>query len=294
MRVLFYSGGVAGSGHVVLGISLANAIRRAGAVIDFGVLSVETPFAFLAGKLGVPIRTVPAEDGIALGPDRCERSELYRAVMDFAPDVLVVDLSWFALDSFIRELPCRKVLLVRQVEPRFFSLRTRERDIVFRPGDYDRLVATEPGFDTPFPCERVEPIVIRDRGEIMDAAAARADLGLGVDERSCLFAFNGNEGEGATAWKSFSYLEDEGWSVLRSDNRSGGLFPVVDWYNAFDLVVCGAGYSAFWEARYLGKDAFFVPFPRRHENQARRVAQCLDYVPASNGADRVVDMIMGL
>jgi hypothetical protein len=101
-------------------------------------------------------------------------------------------------------------------------------------------------------------------------------------------------GEGEAAWKSFAYLEREGWNVVRSDNRRGGLFPAVDWFAAFDLLVCGAGYSAFWEARWLQKDAFFVPFPRQFENQARRVALCSDYEMKRNGADELVGMLKAL
>lgn len=47
-------------------------------------------------------------------------------------------------------------------------------------------------------------------------------------------------------------------------------------------------------AQYLGKEAFFVPFTRRFEDQARRIAMCSDYEPAMNGADRLVAMILGM
>ncbi|GAB1483295.1 hypothetical protein MASR2M78_21110 [Treponema sp.] len=95
--------------------------------------------------------------------------------------------------------------------------------------------------------------------------------------RPASFPFNGNESDGADAWKSFSYLEQEGWTVVQSNNREGGLFPAVDWFNAFDMLVCGAGYSAFWEARYFRKEAYFVPYPRRFEDQPRRIAIGFDY-----------------
>jgi len=279
---------------VVLGLSLATAVMRAGADIEYRALSVESPFAALGERLGVPVRTVPFEDEVALGPDAFRDSALFRAITEYAPDVLVVDLFWFTVASFIRSLPCRKVLLVRQVDPAFWRLRLRGGELAFTPGDWDLVLRIEPGFETPFPSDPVDPILIRDRDEIMDAAAARAGLGLPASGPTCLFAFNGKEGEGAAAWKSFSYLRDEGWTVLRSDNRAGGLFPAIDWYGAFDLLVCGAGYSAFWEARYLEKEAFFVPYARRFESQAMRIARCSDHVPAANGANRVLELIQGL
>jgi len=258
------------------------------------MLSVDTPFAALAGRLGTTLVTVPLEDDVALGPARYRDSALYKAIIEYNPDVLVVDLYWFPLDPFIRDLPCKKIILIRQVEPRFFGMALPDRELAFRPGDYDLVLRTEPGFELPFPSLEIDPMIIRNHEEIMDANAARANLGLATGDRACLFAFNGNESEGAKAWKSFSYLEEEGWKVVRSDNRQGGLFQAVVWYNAFDMLVCGAGYSAFWEAQYFNKEACFVPYPRRFEDQARRIALCSDYTPESNGADQLVQIILSL
>ncbi len=294
MRVLYYTGGTTGSGHLVRGLTLANAFRRAGAPVDFSILSVNTEYGRFAEIFEVPLVQIPPEDETALGPDRYRGSALYRAIEAAAPDVLVVDIHWFALDSFIRELPCRKVILIRRIDPRYFRFRVADRELAFRPGDWDLVLRTEPGFDLPFPSESVEPLVLRSRDEILTAADARADLGLGPEDRACLFAFSGGVGKGAESWSSFSYLEDEGWKVIRSDNREGGLFPAVDWYNAFDLVVCGAGYNAFWEARYFRKEAFFVPCETRFEDPVGRIALCSDYDFEENGADQAVRRILAL
>ena len=293
MRILFYTGGVAGSGHIVVGLSIANALRRSGLDHEFQLLSVETPFAGLARQQGVDVRTIPAEDEAALGSDRWRDSELYKAIDGFKPDILIVDLFWFALDSIICELPCRKAILIRQVDPRFFRFRGKDRELAFRPGDYDLVAAVEPGLKLPFPSESLEPLVMRNRDEIMGEAEARAALDLEPEARACFFGFNGNAWEGAEVWKSFDYLEAEGWKVIRSDNRQGGLFPAIDWFNAFDLIVCGAGYNAFWEARYFGKEAFFAPFPRNFEDQYHRIRVGSDYVPKENGADQLVRRLLG-
>jgi hypothetical protein len=282
-----------GSGHIVKGLSVANAFKRAGTNYEFQLLSVETPFADLAKRQGIDVRTVPAEDDAALGPAQWRDSELYKAIDTFKPDLLIIDLFWFALDSFIRELPCRKAILIRQVDPRFFRIRVKARELSFRPSDYDLVAAIEPEFELPFPSVRLEPLVMRNHDEIMDTEAARDDLGIAPGERACFFGFNGVEGEGAEVWKSFDYLEAEGWKVIRSDNRQGGLFPAIDWYNAFDMVVVGAGYNAFWEARYFGKEAFFAPFLRNFEDQYHRVRVNSEYVPKENGADQLVRRLMG-
>ncbi len=283
-----------GSGHMVQGLSIGGALSRSEKAFDFSLLSLTTEFGALADRLGYTLEQVPFEGTEALSPERYRGSRLFLRILENLPDILVVDLYWAHLDSFLRELPCKKVFLTRQIDPRTFRFRTPDRELAFRPEDWDLVLRTEPGFDLPFPSESVEPLVIRNRDEILSAEVARRDLGLEPEDRACLFAFNGKDGEGAEVWKSFSYLKEEGWTVVRSDNREGGLFPAMDWYEAFDLVVCGAGYNQFWEARYLRKDAYFVPFPRRFEDQARRVRLCSDYEFEENGADQVVRRILAL
>lgn len=108
MRILFSTSGLAGSGHIVKGLSIANAIRRAGLDWDYRILSVHTPFAGLAGRMGVPVDTIAAEDERQLGPGLWRDSALFKAIDAYKPDLLIVDLFWFALDGFIRELPCKK------------------------------------------------------------------------------------------------------------------------------------------------------------------------------------------
>lgn len=294
IRAVFLTGGAIGSGHIALGCGLGLALNRKSTGVDFSIITVKNEFSSLASKFGFQAVEVPIEPAESFGEARVQESALYKAIVDSSPDILVSDLHWFPLASFVRGLPCKKAILFRQIDPRYFRLRLPDRDIAFEPADYDLVVKTEPGFELPFPSTEIEPMVMRNREEVMDAGTARADLGLAPDDRTCLFAFNGAIGEGARAWKSFSYLEDEGLKVIRSDNRAGGLFPAVDWFNAFDMLVCGAGYSAFWEARFFRKEAYFVPFKRVFEDQARRVALCSDYEFDVNGADTLASMLLSL
>ena len=53
--------------------------------------------------------------------------------------------------------------------------------------------------------------------------------------------------------KTYSYLEDEGYQMVYSTNYKGGLFPAVDYFNAFEMLICGAGYNSFWEAVYFDR-----------------------------------------
>ena len=72
------------------------------------------------------------------------------------------------------------------------------------------------------------------------------------------------------------------------------LFPEVDYFNAFDMIVCGGGYNQFWEAVYFNKEAIFCPLPLTFEDQARRIRECQEYYFEENGADQLVDIIVNM
>jgi len=55
---------------------------------------------------------------------------------------------------------------VAAVEEGFFSVHTAEETLKFNPEDYDLALATEP-FTCNAPLTRIDPIVIRNRDEIM-------------------------------------------------------------------------------------------------------------------------------
>lgn len=82
--------------------------------------------------------------------------------------------------------------------------------------------------------------------------------------------------------------------MIYSTNYHGGLFPAADYFNAFDFIVCGAGYNQFWEAIFFNKEAVFEPTATIFEDQARRVRECQEYYFDVNGADQLVELIMGL
>lgn len=293
MKVLYYTTGTSGSGNLVLGISIAHAFRRGGGEHAFAILSNSQGFTSLADRMGVRHREVPFENEAQLSADGYASSALYNAIAEWNPDVLIVTLHWFMLSSFIRDLRCRKVFLCRQVDERFFAIPVGGRTLGFRPQDYDMALAIEP-FPTSQPFQRISPIVVRNRGEILPRDAALKKLGLTEGARHCLFAFNGNPGDFERLRKTYSYLEEEGYEVTYSTNYQGGLFPAVDYFHAFELLICGAGYNAFWEAVYFQKEAVFVPEQRRFENQFWRVQECQEYEFGKNGADELVEMILGM
>jgi hypothetical protein len=292
VRIVYYTTGTTGSGNLVLGISIANAVRRHGGEHDFAILSSSPGFTQLADQMGVRHQEIPFEDETQLSRKASRSSSLYKAIVSLDPDVLIVALHWFMLNGFIRELPCRKVFLCRQVDERFFRIPVAGGHLTFRPEDYDLALAIEP-FPTTQPFRRIDPLILRNRDEILSRENALRELGLTEGRNHCLFAFNGKPGDFERLRKMYSYLEDEGYEMAYSTNYRGGLFPAVDYFNAFEMLICGAGYNAFWEAVFFEKEAIFVPEQRRFENQAWRVEQCQEYVFKRNGADEVAELILG-
>lgn len=309
MRVVYYTSAGTGSGHVVLGLAVYNGLKRRaeriggnGSAVDFTILTC-SPFTELAERFGAAVVSIPRENEHQLSRENCRQSALYRELTRLAPDILIVDLSWFTLYHFIDELDCMKIFLCRQIEDAAFTIPLPGKTLVFDPAQYNRIFAIEP-FESKVEMEQLNPIIIRNRDEILHREDALNVFGIpysSEDEdtettvdsgkKICLFAFNGKPGEFEEKKKTYAYLEDEGYRMVYTTNFEGGLFPVVDYFNAVDLLICGAGYNAFWEAVYFGKNAIFVPMKRRFENQRLRVETCGDFHFTENGADQLSDIL---
>jgi hypothetical protein len=289
MKIVYYTSGISGSGRIVTGISIGNAFRRKGMDVDFTILS-SSPFAALADDYNH--EEIPLEDEFSLSADRCRSSALYSTLERLQPDILLVDLQWYPLHHFIIELPCKKILLCRQVDDRFFSLPLHDGPLEFERSRFDLVLATEP-FESIIPMTRINPIVIRNRDEILSRHEALKRLGLDEARPNCLFAFNGHPDDFRRTRKKYSYLEDS-YRMVYSTNYREGLFPAADYFNAFDFIVCGGGYNQFWEVIYFDKEAVFEPTATVFEDQARRIRECQEYYFDENGADQLVALILGM
>jgi hypothetical protein len=256
---------------------------------EFTILS-SSPVATLAVDFNH--QEIPIEDDIALSERNYRSSALFQSLQELQPDILIVDLLWFPLYHFIRGLTSKKILICRQVHDRFFSLPLEGRTLEFDDSHFDLMLATEP-FDSIVPMKRINPIIIRNRDEILDRPEALKRLNLNEAAQNCLFAFNGHPNDYRRVKKKYSYLEDV-YTMIYSTNYHGGLFPAADYFNAFDFIVCGAGYNQFWEAIFFNKEAVFEPTATIFEDQARRVRECQEYYFDVNGADQLVELIMGL
>ncbi|MBP7734987.1 MAG: hypothetical protein KA369_03350 [Spirochaetes bacterium] len=292
MRVLFYTSGTTGTGRLIGGISIGNAIRRANLDWDYTIINM-SPFAHLADRFGHSHVEIPAENEEVLLYKGYQESALYTTIDSLKPDIIIVDLLWFSLQGFIRDLPCKKIFLSHMVVDSFFTIHLADRDLTFRYEDYDRVFAIEP-FRSKIPFDEINPIIIRNRDEILSRGEALNALALEDGKKNCLLAINANPGDFEIIKNKYSYLESEGFHMVYSSNYHGGLFPAVDYYNAFDLIVGNASYTQFWEARFFNKEAILEPIKVRFQDSADRVRYSKRFKFKENGADQLVKIITTL
>ncbi len=216
MNIVYYSSMMTGSGHIVQGLSIARALKRNGLDSDFTILHCGG-FGKLADRENVHHIELPPENEKQLNAENCKSSALYSALERLKPDVLLVDLSWYTLLHFIDRLDCLKIFLCRQVSDGAFTIPLPGGPLVFEPKQYDRVIATEP-FISKITMEQINPIVIRNRDEILPRAAALEKLSPGMNSKICLFAVNGKPGEYEKTKKTYSYLEEEGYEIICTTN----------------------------------------------------------------------------
>jgi hypothetical protein len=212
-------------------------------------------------------------------------------IRHFEPDVLVVDLVWFLAQSLMDRIGCPTVLLMRSVTDAFLEFASGEMRLRFDASEFDLVVSIEPHAVVGAGV-RTEPLVLRNPDELLSREEAAGLLELRAQDRNCLILQNGEPGEFSRLAAAYSYLEDAGYRVYASTNfDQQGVFPAVEYYNAFDFIVTGAGYNSFWECVFLDKEAVFVPMPRVFEDQRERVETCSDYHFEVNGADQLVRLL---
>ncbi|MBN2351706.1 MAG: hypothetical protein JXD23_03980 [Spirochaetales bacterium] len=290
MRIVYYTSGVTGSGRLVLGITINNALLRRGICADF-VIVHSAPDTRILGQ--TPNFKLPMESAAQTDAGHFENSAVFKLLSSLSPDVLIVDLLWIPVHHLLSALACKKIFLTRQVADSFFSYSFQGVSLAFDPNRYDKVLAIEP-YPCPVTRDHIEPLVIRNKSEILSRDQALERLGLDPEQKHCLYSLNVKAEEASEIEKAYSSLKDEGYRFYYSSLFAGGSFPIVDCFNAFDFIVCGAGYNAFWETIYFGKIAEYRAMPKRFENQQWRVEHCRAYQFRNNGADELVEIIIDL
>jgi hypothetical protein len=287
LNIVYYTSGITGVGRVVRGIAIGNALKRNNVECNYSILHSSE---FSEANSEFDRIKIPPETLENLNRQNYKKSHIYNALQALRPDILLVDLLWFPLHFFIEELNCVKIFLCRQVDKHFFTIPTKQGTLLFNKKQYDHLLAIEPF--SPFMKMRfINPIVIRNHTEILNRKQALERLELVGGKKVCCIAYSGHPGDFEKVKRDYSYLEEE-YEVIHTSTYHEGIFPIVDYFNAIDLLVCGVGYNAFWEAKYFQKQAAFVPTHTRFESQEWRIENCQDYKFDENGADQLVHILM--
>lgn len=220
-------------------------------------------------------------------------SAIYKAIEELSPDVLIVDLLWVPVRCFLDRIPCKKIFLTRQVRSDFYSFTDSLHSFLFNPDLYDHVLAIEP-FECSITSDHINPIILRNSDEIMSRDEAHDKLRLDSGRKYCLLSLNASEKASRAALDRYSRLKKEGYDFFVSSLFTNGIFPIVDYFNAFDLIICGGGYNAFWETIFFHKEVFFIPMQTLFESQTWRIEHCRDYQFTKNGADELVEIITGM
>ena len=289
MNIVYYTSGTTGSGRIIRGIAIGNALKRANIDCEYTIVH-SSDFPRLITDSGFKQRLIPIESDEELSEDSFKNSILFNTLNELSTDILIVDLMWFTLAEFIDTLQCKKIFLCVNQHYYFFSIKLPTGKLEFNPKQYDLLLKIEP-FDSPYVMEEINPLIMLNPDEILSKDDACKSLGLDPGKNNALIAVNGKPGEFEEIRDSYKHLADKGYHITTSSNHHGGLFPAVNYLNAFDLIVTGGGYSSFWETRFLNKKAIYVPSERRFENITDRINLYSDYTFQTNGADQLAGII---
>jgi hypothetical protein len=294
-RIAYFTAGTVGAGHLARGIAIERALARAGSTATFALIGPPT-------TLRLPHRATyhaVAIDPVELAhPERARQSELARTLRELAPDVLLVDLFWAPLRHLLPLGTCEAWLLLRRTPPVWF---VGPKGLPFEPSLFTRVLGIEPGLEAPRLDATMPPIVSVNRDELRPPGALREQLGVPASKPLHVIHQAGAPGD----WRKLLDVRPErpvqvlGPGLAMDDGEvtegvhlhdAQGLFPLAEWLGDADAIACGAGYNAFWEARWLGHAArtTFVPFVRPIDDQAWRLRECWSHTPDDNGADVLV------
>ncbi len=287
MNIVFYTSAISGAGRLVIAMSIGNAFIRKGIKCRYTIIHT-SPVSHLADDFD-NIK-IPLETEEELSKKNYHKSILFKTLKKLKPDVLLVNHQWYMIYNFIHELVCKKIYLSDYVYDAHFRIPLPEEDLVFNPRQYERVLAIEP-FTCPIPMGTINPLVLRNQDEILTRDKALRHIGQDGSKKIALYAFSGNPEDQECFMKKFSSIDKE-YEFVRMSLYSGSLFPLVDYYNAFDFIVCSGGYNFVWDSVFFNKKAHFIPVNTKFSDQNVRIKNSRKYTFDINGADQLVDIIL--
>ncbi|MFI5298349.1 MAG: hypothetical protein ACHREM_09645, partial [Polyangiales bacterium] len=299
MHVVYFTAGTIGAGHFARGVAIERGLRRAGFSGRFtrvgprGAMRFDRDDETLSTALSTTIEV--SIDPLALADaHRAPLTELACALDALSPTLLIVDLFWAPLRRLLPLRGCETWLLLRLAPAHWLD---GPPGLAFARDLFSRVIAIEPGVSSGDVDEAIAPIVAIDRDERRPRGALRARLGVDSALPLHVVAHAGAPGEwselvDACAWRPLHVLTPTptpSIAIAEDVHVHDGapLFPLGAWLGDADTIVSGAGYNAYWEARWLGHDArtTWLPRARPIDDQRRRIAIGAACSMRENGAD---------
>lgn len=290
MRIVFYTSGLNGIGRIALAISIGNALKRKEIKCKYTVVH-SSLFGYLLGDIDQ--KRLPLENDLELSVEHYHKSLLYKTLTGLKPDIIIVDHMWFTVYNFIKTIRCKKIYITDGVYDSHFKIPLTGGELIFQKSHYDRVLAIEP-FKCEFVNDMINPLIMHNRDEILTREKSLNVLNLDPGKKIALYAFSGHPGDYERYLDKYSYLEKEGFQIVHASIYKDSVFPLIDYFNAFDFIVSGAGYNQVWEIRYFKKNAIFEPTHQRFWDQSLRLKEYVRFHFDENGADQLVDMLMNM
>lgn len=284
MRIAHFTAGTVGVGHYVHGFAMRRALERAGFAGEFRLFG--PPWSFPCAQVDWYAPTA-IEGETLLEGSRADGCELTRALLEYRPDLLIVELFWPPIHHIRRLFDCEVWLLLRKCVDQWF---VGPPEAPYDPARWDRIIAMEP-IEHSSITHRIDPIVCVNPDECRPDTALREYLQVPDDKTLAVVAHTGPIEE----QEALAAVGEEDVHVAHFDlNDSEALFPLAEWLPGADVIMTGAGYNTYWESKWLGfyDRCFFTAFPRHIDDQAWRVRECADHWPRENGADTLARWIM--
>ena len=330
LRILNYAINGLGLGHLTRLIAINRQIRRLATLVDqpteilFLTSNEGDALAYQHGFASFKIPSKSAVSTCGLEPARYRKIAkqwVWNAINLVSPDILIVDT--FPAGGFqelfdVFDFGSKNVFIYRAVraeaalQPAFQSaLRGYQRILMPREqGENDSPVPTalEDRVAT------TREILLRSVEETLEPAEARATLGLPADSPAVYLSVGGGGDSAAEETYAAAIEMARGLPEVRFVLGAGALYrgrefpsPNVTWtrrpamiecFRAFDAAVVAGGYNTVWELMHCGVPCVFLPQPRTHDDQERRVRRCVEagagVQPAASTPDAIREALVGL
>lgn len=291
-RVLFVSSNGAGMGHLTRLMAMA---RRASTRVRPVFFSLSQAVPVVAAE-GFPYEYCPSRG--ALGVPTGEWNKMFgrrfvAALERHRPEAVVFDGTWpyLGLIEARERFPeiafvwSRRAMWKEDTPPEQLA-KQPYFDLVIEPGEF--AGAFDRGPTRQADAFRVDPVVLLDPQDVMDRAAARAELDLDPDRPAVLITLGaGNINDlSSDLGVVVAVLAEqrERQIIVTKPSISGGganfdparvrhlsTYPLSRYANAFDFAVSATGYNSYHEHIAFGLPTIFVPnLLTRTDNQLAR------------------------